>query len=234
MRGQARKRIGKKGMGAGAITTAIVAMVVAGGMASAPKKQKAVLPDYVIKAQSVAVMILRYAREPLVDPAANLKSQEEVEKALMKWGRYRLTQEASTADLVIGVRKGTGKVVSPTIGGPGDRRGGTTVETTDTQIRIGVRPPGGPQTGDAGEAGRTGGRAGPGMESGAEDDAFEVFMGGEQYNANSAPVWTYVAKDGLKPPAVSAVDQFRKAVEEAEKAAQKRAQQQQKGPTKNP
>jgi hypothetical protein len=50
-------------------------------------------------------------------------------------------------------------------------------------------------------------------------------------------VWQYIAKDGLKPPAVTAVEQFRKAVEEAEKAAaqkQKQQQQQQQGQKKNP
>jgi hypothetical protein len=50
-----------------------------------------------------------------------------------------------------------------------------------------------------------------------------------------APVWNYSAKDGLKAPSVAAVEQFRKAVEESEKAAaQKLQQQQQQQQKKNP
>jgi len=63
---------------------------------------------------------------------------------------------------------------------------------------------------------------------------FEVFKGGEGYGLSSAPLWTYVAKDGLKPPGVAAVEKFRKAVEEAEKAAEKKRQSQQQGQKKNP
>jgi hypothetical protein len=44
-------------------------------------------------------------------------------------------------------------------------------------------------------------------------------------------VWKYIAKDGLKLPGVAAVDQFRIAIEESEKAAQQKQQQAQK---KNP
>jgi hypothetical protein len=82
------------------------------------------------------------------NPFANQKAQEEVEKAIMKWGRFRLTQEAFTADLVIGVRKGAGKIANPTIsGGPVDTRPAT-IETTPGQIRVGAqkgRPPDGTQ-----------------------------------------------------------------------------------------
>jgi hypothetical protein len=46
-----------------------------------------------------------------------------------------------------------------------------------------------------------------------------VFQGGVQYPVDNAAVWKYIAKDGLKPPGVAAVEQFRKAVEKSEKAA---------------
>jgi len=86
--------------------TMALALALAAGMGSAKKKEKVLLPDFVLKAQTVVVLILPDAGEPMNDPFANRKAQEEVEKALMKWGRYRLTQDASTADLVIGVKKG--------------------------------------------------------------------------------------------------------------------------------
>jgi hypothetical protein len=152
-----------------------------------------------------------------------------------KWGRYRLALDTITADLVIGVRKGTGKVANPTIsGGPVDTRPGT-IETTDDQIRVGVqkgRPP------DVTQDGALTGTNGPndkvhtGWESGAEHDTFMVFQGGVQYPVDNAPVWKYIAKEGLKPPGVAAVEQFRKAVEESEKAAAQKQQQQ--GQKKNP
>jgi hypothetical protein len=41
-------------------------------------------------------------------------------------------------------------------------------------------------------------------------------------------VWRYAEKDGLKAPEVKAVAEFRKAVEESEKAAAQKQQQQQK------
>src|ERR1700757_3193298 len=118
-------------------------LMLAATSASGKKKEKVTLPAYVLKAQTVLWVILPDSGEPINDVTANRKTLEEVEKALMKWGRFRLAVDTTTADLVIGVRKGTGKAVSPTVsGGPGDSPG--TVETTDTQIRIGGsqgRPP---------------------------------------------------------------------------------------------
>jgi len=234
MQTQTRKST-EKGTIAAAATgiTMALALALAAGMGSAKKKEKVLLPDFVLKAQTVVVLILPDAGEPMNDPFANRKAQEEVEKALMKWGRYRLTQDASTADLVIAVKKGSGKIANPTInGGPVDTRPGT-IETTDNQIRIGAqqgRPPNGPESGDATG---TSGRASPGMEVGSSDDMFEVFRA-DIYAGHDAPVWQYVAKDGLKPPSVTAVEQFRKAVEESEKAAAQKQKQQQQGQKKNP
>ena len=205
---------------AGTIAAAMALVV----LASAKKKEKVLLPDYVLRAQTVVVLILPETGEPINDPIANRKAQEEVEKAIMKWGRFRLAQEAFTADLVIGVRKGTAKIVNPTInGGQVDTRP-TTIETTDNQIRVGVQQ-GGPRD-----------RTSPGVEAGSiAEDMFKVFQGGDTYGANSIPVWTYAEKDGLKPPALAAVEKFRKTLEEAEKAAtQKQQQSQQQGHKKNP
>src|SRR5579864_4494220 len=89
----------------------VIALALAAvSAAGAKKKEKVLLPAYVWKAQTVLVVILPDASEPLNDITANRKAQEEVEKAFMKWGRYRLALDADQADLVVGVRKGTGKV----------------------------------------------------------------------------------------------------------------------------
>jgi hypothetical protein len=225
-----RREIGKMvWVGSTAILMALV--VMSAGMASAKKKEKVYLPDYVLKAQTVFVLVLPDAGEPMDDPFANRKAQEEVEKAFMKWGRYRLALNADTADLVIGVKKGSGKVVSPAInGGPMDSPRPGTIETTDNQIRIGGQrgtPPAATQEETSGPNDRAQTR----MEVGGENDTFKVFKGGVQYPVDYAAVWNYIAKDGLKPPNVAAVEQFRKAVEESEKAA---AQKQQQGQKKNP
>jgi hypothetical protein len=224
------RQIEKMNWVAGVIATVVV-LVMSAGMASAKKKVKAYLPDYVLKAQTVLVVILPDAGEPIDDPSANRKAQVEVEKAFMKWGRYRLALDTNTADLVIGVRKGTGKVENPTInGGPVDSRPAS-IETTDNQVRVLVQQ-GRDQTqqGTPTDTSGPNSKAHPGMEVGAEDDTFMVFQGGLIYRPSpldNASVWKYIAKDGLKPPAVAAVEQFRKAVEDSEKAAAQKQQQQQ-------
>lgn len=50
-------------------------------------------------------------------PNANREAQEGVEKALMNWGRFTMASDVSTADLVILVRRGNGKIAQPTVGG---------------------------------------------------------------------------------------------------------------------
>jgi hypothetical protein len=228
-------------MDAAAITAAmVVAAVMGASVAGARKKEQTYLPDYVLKAKTVLVVILPDAGEPTDDLFANRRAQQEVEKAFMKWGRFQLTQDAQLADLVIGVRKGTGKIVNPTVnGGPVDSRPGT-VEATDDAIRVGVmkgRPsdvtqPGGP-TGTNGTGGSTTDKPHTGVEVGAEDDMFKVFQGKVQYPVDNAPVWKYPGKEGLKAPDMKAVTEFRKAVEESEKAAAQKKPQQQ-GQKKNP
>src|SRR6516162_4262720 len=95
-------------------------IVVLASCVVAKKKEKQVLPDAVLRAQTVFVVIQPDAKEPLTEPNANLKAQKAVEEALMKWGKFRLALD-TTADIVISVQKGTGKVMSPTIsGGPVD------------------------------------------------------------------------------------------------------------------
>ena len=46
----------------------------------------------------------------------------------------------------------------------------------------------------------------------------QVYRGGVQYPLDSAPVWRYMSKNALRPPTVQAVEQFKKAITESEKA----------------
>lgn len=202
----------------------LAAAMFVGLAVAANKKDKKVLPDIVLKAQTVAVLIQPDAREPMSDPNANLKAQEEVEKALMKWGRFQLAPDAQTADLVIAVRKGTGKAAEPTMGGgPVDNRP-VTIEGTDNSIRFGGHqgtPP--PTTQDPAPETR---RPSEGTQIGGSQDRMAVYLGGVEYPLDAPSIWSYMAKDALKAPDVKAVEEFRKAVAEAEKAQQKQPQQQ--------
>src|SRR5208283_1693204 len=93
MKTRERKRTGNGTTAAAATMVAMaLGVALAAGTATAKKKEKVLLPDFVLKAETVVVLILPDAGEPMNDPFANRKAQEEVEKALMKWGRYRLTQ----------------------------------------------------------------------------------------------------------------------------------------------
>ena len=178
-------------------------------------KKKPALPEYVVRAQTVRVIVAPDAGEPLDQPMANSTARDNVEKAFSEWGRYRVVMDGQQADLVISVRTGSGRMVRPTIkGGPIDQRGGV-AQGTDSSIRIG------------GGQGRQAGNdptmnppdQGPHMsnEVGPSEDMFEVYRGDVSDALDSSPVWRYVAKDCLRAPNLRAVDEFRKAVTDSEK-----------------
>ncbi len=183
--------------------------------AIAKDKKKHVLPTYVLHAQTVLVVVSPDAGEPVNQPQANATARDSVEKALMEWGRFQLVMDGQESDLVIAVRTGSGKMMQPTIkGGPIDQRPGYG-QSTDSTIRIGghqgqptsqqdptMSPTNGPQMGN---------------EVGPSEDMFEVYQGGIQSPLDASPVWRYIAKDCLRAPKVAAVEEFRKAIAEAEK-----------------
>src|SRR5258708_5925758 len=108
-------------------------------LAFANDKKKNLLPTYVLKARTVLGAVSRDSGLPVTDPAANRTAQEDVEKAIMKWGRLTPVMDAQTADRIITVRKGHGRVVEPTInGGPVNDRP-VVLEPTDGGVRIGGR-----------------------------------------------------------------------------------------------
>ncbi|MGC1647730.1 MAG: hypothetical protein WA741_18060, partial [Candidatus Sulfotelmatobacter sp.] len=55
--------------------------------ANAKDKKKQTLPEYVLKATTVLVVVNPEAGEPLDQPMANATARDNVEKALMEWGR---------------------------------------------------------------------------------------------------------------------------------------------------
>ena len=197
-------------------------LLVLAPLADAKDKKKQALPDYVLKAQTVLVVIHPDAGESLTNPTANRTAQDDVEKALMKWGRFKLVMEAQTADLVIAVRQ---------LGHAGSC---PTVRNSPVDSPPVVYQPGGGDTRVGGQIGRPPdltdhglGRPanqGPhiGNEIGGSEDTFEVYRGGGEYPLDASPVWRYIAKDALKEPQVAAVEQFQKVLSESEKQHQQK------------
>jgi hypothetical protein len=183
--------------------------------ASAKEKKTSTLPEDVLRATTALVVISPDAGEPVDRPTANATARDSVEKAFMQWGRFRLVMPGEEADLVIAVRTGSGKMMQPTIkGGPIDQRPGT-VQTGDGSVRIGAQQGQPPPLSDPG-AGPP--QNGPRMSNavGASEDTFEVYRGHGQYPLESPAVWRYIAKDCLREPGVTAVEEFRKAIAKAQ------------------
>jgi hypothetical protein len=184
--------------------------------ANAKDKKKPTLPEYVLRATTVLVVIHPDSGEPLEQPMANSTARENVEKALLAWGRLRLVLDGQEPDLVIAVRIGSDKMVQPTIkGGPIDNRPGV-AQSADGSIRIGGQQGTPPPLNDPGMGGP---QNGPRVsnEVGPSEDLFEVYRGGVRDPLDAPPLWRYIAKDCLRAPKVSAVEEFRKAIAEAEK-----------------
>ncbi len=187
----------------------------------AKNKKKPTLPDLILKAQTVYVVIHPDAGEPVTDPTANRTAEDAVEKAIMKWGRFKLVPGSQTADLIIAVRRG--HAGGPTIrNSPTDDRPVVLQPTGEAGTRVGVqqgRPPDLSDPGLGGPADR-----GPQISNqiGSSEDSFEVYMGGVDYPLDAPPLWRYTGKDALKAPRVDAVEQFRKAINESDQQRQQK------------
>lgn len=89
-----------------AVLAASLGLVACCSIAAAKDKKKILLPVDVLQARTVLVLIDPDAGVSPEAPLANRTAQEDVEKALMKWGRFELVTDVANADLVITVRKG--------------------------------------------------------------------------------------------------------------------------------
>ena len=190
-------------------------LVLCGLVAVAKNKNKVVLPADVLEARSVLVVIDPDSGMALDAPMANRTAREDVEKALMNWGRFRMALNVSDADLIISVRKGNGKMAQPTVGGIPNNNRPVIFEPTDSGGRGGVQTGSSPFPGDPTSAQPQGPH--PQAEVGSSQDMFVVYRGQRGDPLDFPPVWRYTAKDGLRSPGVPAVDEFRKAIIEAEK-----------------
>jgi hypothetical protein len=174
--------------------------------ANAKNKKKQLLPDVVLKAQTVVVVIRPDTGEPLTNPTANRTAVDEVERAISKWGRFRLVMEGQLTDLVIAVRKG--HAGGPTISNSPVDNPPVIFQPSDGGVRIGGH------TRSQESVPRISNQIGP------SEDIFEVYLGGIDHSVDMAPIWRYSAKNALNGPQIEAVEQFRKAIDESEKQRQ--------------
>lgn len=180
--------------------------------ASAKDKKKSLLPDIVLQARTVMVMVDPDSGVSLMNPGENTTARNDVTSALEKWGRFSPTLDQNFADLIIVLHKG-GRAMKPTIGGvPNEAPGTIWSRDQDVNVRIGGAPPLGSD-----ERGRIGGPSGQTEISNGED-VFAVYLGKTENPLDASPIWRYSAHDGLQHPSVPAVEKFHKAIEQAEKA----------------
>ncbi len=144
-----------------------------------------------------------------------------METALLNWGRFQRVMGPQGADLIIVIRKGHRRLVDATISDPTQNNRPGAINATDNGIGVGAQNPSRqPTMGDPNNPGpQTAPRPQPQMEIGSTDDSFVVFDGTVAKPLNGAPGWRYMAPDGLRPHNVPAVEEFKKAVAAAEKAA---------------
>lgn len=185
---------------------------------AAKEKQKSPMPFYVLDARTVAVIIDPNAGRSVTDPTANETAQKDVEAALYNWGRFRPVMSVQEAELIIVLRKSSGRAVDVTI--PDSRQNGRagTIEPLKDGVAIGAQH--GSQPGQSTNP-STRNSAPSQTEISNPEDSFVVYQGKVDYPLEAPAIWRYLAKDGLKSHSVPAVDAFRKAIAETEKAASK-------------
>jgi hypothetical protein len=186
------------------------------------KDKKSTLPAYVLSAKTVAVIIDPTAGISIDNPRANQDAQKDVEAALLNWGRFEPVLSTQTADLIIVVRRGNGRMTNETIPDPRQNNRAGAINPNDNGVAAAGQH--GPQPGLSDDSAIGSGQQGlhPQMELGQADDSFAVYKGGEEKPLDTPPACRYVATDGLSPHLVPAVGAFKKAVENAEKAAAKK------------
>ena len=206
-----------------AVTLTVFATLTIPVLTSAKEKQpKSPMPFTVLKAQTIAVVINPDAGRSVRNPQGNETAQRDVETALGNWGRFQTTMSYLNADLIVVIRKGTGRMVDETIPDPRQNGRVGTIEPLDNGIYVGAQhgtPPNPTSRQTTKESQPT---TPTQVEVKDPNDTFLVYMGGgSDTPLDGTPIWQYVAKDGLKSPTVPAVSAFRKAFAETEQAASK-------------
>jgi hypothetical protein len=212
------------------------AFVILGLLAAAAalaKSKDKTLPPYILQAHTVAVVVDPNAGIDPEDPRANQVAQKDVETALLNWGRFQPVISPAEADMIIVIRKGHGRLADATITDPRQNDRAGVINPTDNGIGVGAQRGSQPNLGGSDGARYPQGTAPspgsapppqaqvphPQLEVGGGDDWFMVYEGKVAKPLNGSPGWRYMAPEGLHPHSVPAVEEFKKAVAAAEKAA---------------
>lgn len=200
-------------------SAAVVVMALSVSSIALAKGKKDILPPYVLTAKTVSVVIDPNSGISPDDPLSNQTARKDVEKALANWGRLEPMIAGQPADLIIVVRRGQKHLVSETMPDPRQNDRAGVINPTDNGVQVGGKhgQPANPDPIGASQQGTT-----PAMQTeiGSQQDTFAVYDGSLAHPLDAPPAWRYMARDGLRPHSVPAVDEFRKAVAAAEKAAQ--------------
>jgi hypothetical protein len=186
----------------------LAGIVLFAGLGQAKDKQS--LPAEILNAHTVAVVMYRGSEMPLASPGENRSAVNSVESAIMRWGRFTLSN-AADADLIIAVRKG--------------RRGGAVLTGGDHPVILnptddGVHVGGSRGTPPYPVPGQSAGSPRMTETMGPADDVLMVYRGptlaaGDPLNAPA--LWRFSGKNVLDSPSVPAIAALKKAIELAEK-----------------
>jgi hypothetical protein len=183
----------------------------------AKDKNKSSLPDAVLQAQTVRVVVSPDAGLSINQPTANAIARDWVENALQAWGRFKIVYEGDS-DLVIAVRASNGQAASPTI-----ENGSTDTHISGVQygkVTVGASQGHGPAMSEPTVNPKsTGPHVGKQIDGGR--DLFAVYQGGPMYKMSAPPLWKCERKNALKAPDMVAIREFRKAVDTAESQTKK-------------
>src|SRR5207247_10131714 len=189
--------------------SSIVIMLVMLAISASPKEKKEIIPALILRAQYVAVIVDPEAGISVANPGEDGIARSDVEAALEKWGRFKLTVNPENADLGVVVRKG-GKAIKPTIGGIGN--GPPVVwnpgSTGDVTIGVGRTTP--PYSNRADP--RANQRPTARTEVGFPDDVFSVYPARVDVR-DAGLLCRYTAHYGLQRPTVPSVRGFRVAIQ---------------------
>jgi hypothetical protein len=194
---------------------ALMACLLMVTLAGAKNKAEKSVPDYILHAKTVNVMVDPKAGIDLDDPRANQVAQKDVETALLNWGRFQPVIFTQGVDLIIVIRKGHKQVADTTISDPRQNNRAGVIDPTANGVSVGVQHGPGAGVPDASnhESPHTQ------TEIGTTEDTFVVYNADNGQGIDGPAAWSYIAKDGLRSHNVPAVEEFRKALAAADKAA---------------
>ncbi|HEY6374742.1 MAG TPA: hypothetical protein VIX90_04380 [Edaphobacter sp.] len=204
------------------VSVLFTVILLAASSGFAKDKTKPTLPAYVLSARTITVIVDPQAGMSVDNPQANQVAQKDVETALLNWGRFETVMGTPGADLIVVVHKGHKRMVDETIPDPRQNNRAGAINPTNNGIAIGGQHGRQPDLSSGPAPISTQSNSPSQTEIGPTDDVFIVYQGGVADPLDAAPAWRYVAKDGLHSHNVPAVEEFRKAVAETEKAAAKK------------